>query len=340
MARARRDDGVRRHLGLHGDVREARPLGQAGAEQVTEVMNATFGALLDVAYALRWRLLKFGGDALLLFFDGDDHAARAARAAFEMRQTLRAIGRPKTSAGTVTLKMHVGIHSAPSSSCCAGIDHRELIVPGRVPRRQSRWRPRRGGRDRRQRGAGAALPAAVARRDRGTGVLLAAAPRTRHGERPLPTVDGLAARRLRPAPRPRAPHVGGRRAGAPAGGGRVHPPVRDGRAGRERRAQPRPPRGGRGGRCVQEAAAEHEVCFLESDIDRDGARIVLVAGAPRVSENDVERMLRTVRAAVEVETELPLSSASAGAVSSPARSARRSAGRTRSSAARPHSPRG
>ena len=51
---------------------------------------------------------------------------------------------------------------------------------------------------------------------------------------------------------------------------------------------------------VQDAAAEHEVCFLESDIDRDGARIVLVAGAPRVSENDVERMLRTVRAAVDV----------------------------------------
>ena len=58
---------------------------------------------------------------------------------------------------------------------------------------------------------------------------------------------------------------------------------------------------------VQAAAKEHEVCFLESDVDADGARIVLVAGAPRVSEHDVERMLRTVRAAAAAETRLPLS---------------------------------
>ena len=34
-------------------------------------------------------------DALLLLYEGTDHAARAARAAFEMRRTLRAIGRPR-----------------------------------------------------------------------------------------------------------------------------------------------------------------------------------------------------------------------------------------------------
>ena len=70
-------------------------LGRAGAEEVTEVMNATFAALLAVAYAQGGGLLKFGGDALLLLYEGDRHAARAARAAFEMRRTLRAIGRPR-----------------------------------------------------------------------------------------------------------------------------------------------------------------------------------------------------------------------------------------------------
>ena len=60
-------------------------------------MNATFAALLAVAYAQGGGLLKFGGDALLLLYEGDDHASRAARAAFEMRRTLRAIGRPRTS---------------------------------------------------------------------------------------------------------------------------------------------------------------------------------------------------------------------------------------------------
>src|SRR5690349_23879885 len=86
-------------------------LGKAGAEEVNDVMNATFAALLDVAYAEGGGLLKFGGDALLLLYDGDGHAARAARAAFEMRRALRAIGRPKTSAGAIQLKMHAGLHS-------------------------------------------------------------------------------------------------------------------------------------------------------------------------------------------------------------------------------------
>src|SRR5690349_6054398 len=74
-------------------------LGKAGAEEVTDVMNATFAALLDVAYAEGGGLLKFGGDALLLLYDGENHAARAARAAFRMRSTLRSVGRPRTSAG-------------------------------------------------------------------------------------------------------------------------------------------------------------------------------------------------------------------------------------------------
>ena len=38
-------------------------------------MNATFAALLAVAYAQGGGLLKFGGDALLLLYEGDDHAA-------------------------------------------------------------------------------------------------------------------------------------------------------------------------------------------------------------------------------------------------------------------------
>src|ERR1044071_9911318 len=69
--------------------------GRAGAEEVTEVMNSTFSALLEVAYGEGGGLLKFGGDALLLLYEGEGHAPRAARAAFEMRRTLRAVGRPR-----------------------------------------------------------------------------------------------------------------------------------------------------------------------------------------------------------------------------------------------------
>ena len=94
------------------------------------MMNATFAALLAVAYAEGGGLLKFGGDALLLLYDGDDHAPRAARAAFEMRSTLRAIGRPRTSVGAVQLKMHAGLHSGRFHFFLVGESHRELLVAG------------------------------------------------------------------------------------------------------------------------------------------------------------------------------------------------------------------
>src|SRR5206468_8341908 len=52
-------------------------------------------------------------------------------------------------------------------------------------------------------------------------------------------------------------------------------------------------------RSIQKAAEEHGVTFLESDIDRDGGRIVLVSGAPQTFGDDEERLLRTLRAAVD-----------------------------------------
>src|SRR5687768_15949495 len=63
--------------------------GKAGAEEVTDVMNSVFAALLDDAYAYGGGLLKFGGDALLLLYEDEGHAPRAVRAADQMRRTLR-----------------------------------------------------------------------------------------------------------------------------------------------------------------------------------------------------------------------------------------------------------
>src|SRR6185369_13024796 len=57
---------------------------------------------------------------------------------------------------------------------------------------------------------------------------------------------------------------------------------------------------------IQVAADEHEVTVLESDVDRDGGRIVLVAGAPQTFGNDEERLLRTLRAAVDAGLPLPV----------------------------------
>ena len=46
--------------------------------------------------------------------------------------------------------------------------------------------------------------------------------------------------------------------------------------------------------------------FLESDVDRDGGRIILVSGAPQTFGDDEERMLRTVRAVMDAGLPLPL----------------------------------
>src|SRR5437879_4421932 len=87
--------------------------GKVGSEEVTEVLDSTFARLLAVAYENGGGLLKFGGDALLLFFSGPDHCARACHAAVGMRAKLRELGRIQTSAGLVRLRMSVVIHSCP-----------------------------------------------------------------------------------------------------------------------------------------------------------------------------------------------------------------------------------
>src|SRR6185312_201624 len=57
---------------------------------------------------------------------------------------------------------------------------------------------------------------------------------------------------------------------------------------------------------IQAAAAEHGVTFLESDVDKDGGRIILVSGAPKTYGDDEERLLRTLRAVVDSGLPLPV----------------------------------
>src|SRR5687767_12529618 len=63
--------------------------GKVGAELMSDTLDSTFTALLSVAREDGADLLKWGGDAVLLLFEGPDHPVRAARAAHRMRATLR-----------------------------------------------------------------------------------------------------------------------------------------------------------------------------------------------------------------------------------------------------------
>src|SRR5918997_3983289 len=104
--------------------------GREGAEELVDALSGAFGGLLAIAYRNDGSLLKFGGDALLLLFDGDDHLERACRAAFGMRRTLRDAGPLATSAGRVTLRMSQGMHSGELHLFLVGESHRELLVAG------------------------------------------------------------------------------------------------------------------------------------------------------------------------------------------------------------------
>ena len=57
---------------------------------------------------------------------------------------------------------------------------------------------------------------------------------------------------------------------------------------------------------VQNAAAAHDVCFLGTDVDIDGGKIILVGGAPRSAGDDTDRLLTAVREAVRRAGRLPL----------------------------------
>src|SRR3954462_4440514 len=303
----REGDGTMAFVDISGFTAMSEKLatqGKAGAEQVTDVMNATFDALLRVAYAYGGGLLKFGGDALLVFFDGDAHEQRAARGAFEMRKTLRSIGRPRTSAGTVSLKMHAGLNSGRFLFTLAGSEHRELIVSGPAATTTvERGAAAQAGEILVAERTAAALPVAVLGEARAGGFLLAAAPEAAQGLKPLPPVDDLELGDC--VPKLVRAHVSS---------GQAEPEHRMAAiafvrlSGTDQLVARDGPEAAAGAvaeavEAVQAAAAEHDVCFLESDIEQDGARIVLVAGAPRVSEHDVERLLRTVRSALDAPGE-------------------------------------
>jgi tetratricopeptide (TPR) repeat protein len=59
-------------------------------------------------------------------------------------------------------------------------------------------------------------------------------------------------------------------------------------------------------RNVQEATAAHEVSFLDTDVDVNGGKILLVGGAPSSAGDDTDRLLTAVSATVNRAGRLPL----------------------------------
>ena len=134
-----RDTPDARHLELEGTLvfvdisgftalteRLARK-GKVGAELMRDTLDGVFTALLDEAYDWGAGLLKWGGDALLLLFDGPEHERGRARAAWEMQRTIDRVGRLHLSGGTIMLRMSVGIGTGTFHFFMTGSVHRELL---------------------------------------------------------------------------------------------------------------------------------------------------------------------------------------------------------------------
>ena len=283
--------------------------GKVGAEEVTDVLGAVFAKLLAVAYGEDGSLLKFGGDALLLWFVGEGHAIRAATAAHGMRATLRSIGKLDTTAGKVLLRMSVGVNSGDFHFFLVGESHRELIVSGPAASRTVDMESTATageillGTD-----TAAALPGNTLGQPKGDGILLKRGPSALSFARdqlevPIASVDvaGCIPLALRE-------HLLS---------GFTDPEHRTATVafvhfdGVDQLMHERGPDVVAAGlhelvSVVQRQAEEHGVTFLGTDIDHDGGKIILVAGAPLARGDDEGRMLLTVRSVLEAQTAIPV----------------------------------
>jgi class 3 adenylate cyclase/tetratricopeptide (TPR) repeat protein len=283
--------------------------GKVGAEEVTDVLGAVFSRLLAVAYGEDGSLLKFGGDALLLWFSGDGHAVRAATAAHSMRATLRSVGRLDTTAGKVVLRMSAGVNSGSFHFFLVGDSHRELMVTGPAASRTVLMESTAtAGEILVSRDTAAALPSKVLGQPKGEGILLRSGPATlsvQHDdvEVPLSSIDistgipvALREHLLSGATDPEHRNatvafvhfdgvddlVSTRGADVLANG--LHELIS----------------------CIQRATADNGVTFLGTDIDHDGGKVILVAGAPHALGDDEGRMLLTLRSILDAGTEVPI----------------------------------
>ena len=104
--------------------------GKLGAEELIMLISGCYSGLIEIGKRYGGDVLKFRGDALLLLFDGDRHEDRAARAALAMQVFVAESGSGESSVGPVRLGMAAGVVSAPCHFFLVGRVHRELIVCG------------------------------------------------------------------------------------------------------------------------------------------------------------------------------------------------------------------
>ena len=284
--------------------------GREGAEQITDAISGCFESILLVAYDNGGSLLKFGGDALLLWFSGDHHAGRACRAAVQMRKVLRKVGRIDVPGAKVTLRMSQGVHSGRFHFFAVGDSHLELLVVGPAWSRLVETEHEAGASEIYVSvDTAALLPAHCTGDVPGPARILLREPRDYTQKMALAARPKLPADLLA-----RGLSTAVRRHVLEGGGTSEHRPVtiafirfegtdavieREGAAAGTQALQQLVG-------VVQAAAERADVSFLASDIDADGGKLILTAGAPRVTGDDEERMLLALREIITADLKLSI----------------------------------
>ncbi len=283
--------------------------GKEGAEHLVDAINECFSALLAEAYARGGSLLKFGGDAMLLWFDGDEHALRACASAVAMRRTLRDVGRIRAGRSNVALRMSVGVHGGSYAMFLVGGSHRELLIGGSAATTVAAMESlASAGQILVSTDTAKLLPPSCLGARAGPGVVVARSPSVSGWTPP----QGLA----RPAdqaiaeclPTTVRAHLLGRHA-APEHRTATIAFLQFGELDRilaQEGAEAAATRLDDLVRVVQDAVERYKVCFLDSDISFNGGKIRLSAGAPRAVGEDEERMLLALRTIIEADPPLPV----------------------------------
>ena len=281
--------------------------GHLGAEELTQTLSNCFADLLVAAYADGGSLVKFGGDALFLVFDGDDHAARAANSALQMRARLARSGRIATSVGNIRLRMSAGVHSGEVHLFRVGESHRELLIAGPGPSSVvAMEQTATAGQIVISPGTAARIAPRLVGDAVGPGFLLKSRPAiSEDGWFPATRDAGVDLRDAIPVAL--RDHLAGsvepehRRVtvafirfdgidrvitenDVAQAAAELHELVRD----------------------VQEAVDHEGATFLGTDADKDGGKLIVIGGAPRALDDDEGRVLRAMRRIVEQERRLPV----------------------------------
>ena len=285
--------------------------GRAGAEELVFLISAVFDGLIGAAAERGGDVLKFRGDALLIFFDGPGHERRACLAAAEMQDLIATSGTADSSVGPVSLTMSVGVFSGPSQFFAAGTSHRELIVAGPAATATIELE------DAAQAGEILVATATAAALDRDwiaqerDGAFLLGSDFSAHAAsvaapRELPGAAAVDVDELLPQPL--------REALAGGAGEAEHRQVTTAFVKFSGAEAVLASEGidGLGARiaafaeAIGGAADEHGVTWLESDIDVDGGKAYLTAGAPTSGGFDEARMLRALQAVLSADVGLTL----------------------------------